>query len=257
MDLTVMGFDYGQKQVRIVLMEHEPWFVAADVLAVLALDRKALERLDEDEKGVSSIHTPGGNQNMTIVNEPGLYNLILGSRKPEAKAFKRWITHDVLPSIRKTGVYVAPVRKVQDDEAAQLKVKRLAIMELNAKTRQAKLLFDVTQRFRDRLSDTAIEGLLAVGAKVLTGQELIPLPATERMYTASEIAAELGVSANKVGRVANMLGLKTNEYGMYVLDKSPYSDKQVEAFRYNERGRQRLIQYFSGTVQSDESSGAR
>ena len=67
----------------------------------------AVERLDDDEKGVSSIYTPGGTQEMSIVSESGLYSLVLGSRKPEAKAFKRWITHDVIPSIRKTGGYVS------------------------------------------------------------------------------------------------------------------------------------------------------
>ncbi|MCL6594568.1 MAG: hypothetical protein K6T31_11370 [Alicyclobacillus sp.] len=89
-------------------------------------------------------------------------------------------------------------------------------------------------------------------AKVLTGQELLPLPTTERLYTASEIGAELGISANKVGRIANHLGLKTEEYGVYVLDKSPYCDKQVEAFRYNERGRARIIEYLQRTVPSPE-----
>ena len=68
----------------------------------------ATERLDNDEKGVSSIDTPGGKQEMSIVNEPGLYTLVLGSRKPEAKAFKRWVTHEVIPSIRKTGGYNLP-----------------------------------------------------------------------------------------------------------------------------------------------------
>lgn len=63
----------------------EPWFVAADVLAALELDRKAMERVDDDEKGVSSIHTLGGEQTVSTVNESGLYSLILGSRKPEAK----------------------------------------------------------------------------------------------------------------------------------------------------------------------------
>ncbi len=74
----------------------------------MRLDRKALERLDADEKGVSSVHTLGGDQDMTTVNEPGLYALILGSRKTEAKRFKRWVTHDVLPAIRKTGAYKTP-----------------------------------------------------------------------------------------------------------------------------------------------------
>lgn len=76
------------------------------MLAALALDRKAMERLDDDEKGVSSIHTPGGLQQVSTVNESGLYSLILGSRKPEAKPFKRWVTGgEVLPTIRKTGRY--------------------------------------------------------------------------------------------------------------------------------------------------------
>ena len=83
---------------------------AAGGRQVLHLDGpdKALERLDADEKGVSSIHTLGGDQDMTTVNEPGLYALILGSRKAEAKRFKRWVTHDVIPAIRKSGSYLTP-----------------------------------------------------------------------------------------------------------------------------------------------------
>ena len=79
--------------------------MAADVCKALEIDRTQSRRLDDDEKGVCSMHTPGGEQNVGIVNEYGLYNLILGSRKPEAKAFRRWITHEVLPSIRRHGVY--------------------------------------------------------------------------------------------------------------------------------------------------------
>jgi prophage antirepressor-like protein len=109
MNQQLVPFDFEGRPVRVVTdSQGEPWFVAADVLATIALDRKALERLDEDEKGVSSIHTPGGGQEMTTVNEPGLYTLVLGSRKSEAKRFKRWVTHEVLPSIRKTGSYAVP-----------------------------------------------------------------------------------------------------------------------------------------------------
>lgn len=68
--------------------------------------RDAVASLDDDEKGVGIIDTPGGKQEMSIVSEPGLYSLILRSRKPEAKAFKRWVTHDILPSIRRSGGYV-------------------------------------------------------------------------------------------------------------------------------------------------------
>ena len=102
----LVAFDFEGSQVRVVTdAQGEPWFVAADVLSTISLDRKALERLDDDEKGVNSIHTPGGTQEMTTVNEPGLYALVLGSRKAEAKRFKRWVTHEVLPAIRKTGSY--------------------------------------------------------------------------------------------------------------------------------------------------------
>ena len=96
-------------QVRTVILNGEIWFVAADVCRALELSdtHKAVDRLDDDEKGTNSIPTLGGPQDMLTVNEPGLYALILGSRKPEARAFKRWITHEVLPQIRRTGAYVA------------------------------------------------------------------------------------------------------------------------------------------------------
>lgn len=90
-------------------LEGEPWFVAADVCRALGLGNssKAVMPLDDDEKGITNSNTLGGEQKMVIVSEPGLYSLIVRSRKPEAKAFKRWITHEVIPSIRKTGGYIA------------------------------------------------------------------------------------------------------------------------------------------------------
>jgi len=95
-------------QVRVIERNGEPWFVAKDVCDCLELGdvSKAVSRLDTDEKGTNSIPTPGGIQEMLSVNEAGLYSLVLGSRKPEAKQFKRWITHEVIPSIRKHGAYM-------------------------------------------------------------------------------------------------------------------------------------------------------
>lgn len=109
MSTELIPFDFEGRQVRVVTdAQGEPWFVAADVCAALHLPdtHKAVARLDDDEKGRNSIPTLGGDQEMTVVNEPGLYSLVLGSRKPEAKRFKRWVTHEVLPAIRKTGRYV-------------------------------------------------------------------------------------------------------------------------------------------------------
>lgn len=95
-------------KIRTLTIDGEPWFVAADVCKALELGNPSMtvERLDADEKGISSIDTLGGKQRMAIINEPGLYSLVLSSRKPEAKAFKRWITHEVIPAIRKYGGYM-------------------------------------------------------------------------------------------------------------------------------------------------------
>lgn len=95
-------------KVRTLNLNGEPWFVAADVCKALELGNPSMtvERLDDDEKGISTIDTLGGKQRMAIINEPGLYSLVITSRKPEAKAFKRWITHEVIPSIRKHGAYM-------------------------------------------------------------------------------------------------------------------------------------------------------
>jgi len=97
-------------EIRTLFKDGQPWFVAVDVCRALEISnsRDATARLDADEKGVVLTDTLGGKQQMQIVNEAGLYTLILGSRKPEAKAFKRWITHEVIPAIRQHGAYMTP-----------------------------------------------------------------------------------------------------------------------------------------------------
>ena len=94
-------------RVRVVECEGEPCFVTKDVCECLELTdvSKTISLLDDDEKGTNSIRTLGGEQQMLVISEPGLYSLIFRSRKPEAKAFKRWIIHEVVPSIRKRGLY--------------------------------------------------------------------------------------------------------------------------------------------------------
>jgi anti-repressor protein len=103
-------FNYQTKEVRTVIKNGEPWFVAKDVCEILehSNSRVAISRLEEDEKGVSKVYTLGGEQELTVINEFGLYSLVLTSNKPEAKQFKRWITHEVIPSIRQHGTYMTP-----------------------------------------------------------------------------------------------------------------------------------------------------
>lgn len=101
-------FNYQGQQLRIVIKNNEPWFAAIDVCELLDIrnSRDALNRLDEDEKGaVGLTDAIGREQNTNIISESGLYALVLSSRKPEAKDFQRWIRKDVIPSIRKTGMY--------------------------------------------------------------------------------------------------------------------------------------------------------
>ena len=101
---------YKENPVRIIEKDEEPWFVAKDVCSILEIKEphRSIKGLDEDEKGRRSMTTPGGEQELTIINEPGLYRLVFKSRKKEAQAFKRWVCHEVLPSIRKNGAYFAP-----------------------------------------------------------------------------------------------------------------------------------------------------
>ena len=107
---ALTNFTYEGMGVRVLGTKYEPWFVAVDVCRILEIknSRDAVKRLDEDEKGVVLTDTLGGEQEVQIINESGFYTLILRSRKPEAKAFRRWVTHEVLPSIRKYGYYKAP-----------------------------------------------------------------------------------------------------------------------------------------------------
>ena len=132
---------YKNSPVRIVEKGGEPWFVAKDVCDILALGnpRSSIALLDEDERGVHSMDTPSGKQEMGIISEAGLYSLILRSRKPEAKAFKRWVTHEVLPSIRKTGAYLSPGMSNEQVKALVATLEEEMYRRIQAEIRLAKL----------------------------------------------------------------------------------------------------------------------
>ena len=112
---TLTPFHFEDQPVRVLLIDAEPWFVLADLCRVLGLSQpnKVALRLADDMKGRNRIPTPGGSQEMTIVNEPGMYEVVIRSDKPEATAFRRWVTSAVLPSIRKTGSFAVPESREQ------------------------------------------------------------------------------------------------------------------------------------------------
>lgn len=109
-EVKVFTFNESDQNIRVEVINNEPWFVAKDVCAALGIVNHldAISRLDDDEKGGSVVATPSGEQTMKVVNESGLYNLIFQSRKAEAKLFRKWVTSEVLPSIRRTGSYGEP-----------------------------------------------------------------------------------------------------------------------------------------------------
>ena len=111
--------------VRVTNKDGVDWFVAKDVCGVLDVKdpSMALTRLDEDEKGTNIIGTPGGAQEMLCINEYGLWQLVLTSRKPQAKEFKRWLTHEVIPAIRKNGGYIDGQEFVPAEEKEKLEAK--------------------------------------------------------------------------------------------------------------------------------------
>ena len=154
-------------QVRTVQKDGQPWFVAADVCRALEVrnNRDALSRLDNDEKGVALTDTPGGKQNLVIVNEPGLYTLVLGSRKPEARAFKRWITHEVIPSIRRSGGYIAGQESMTD---AELLSKALLVAQRQIEARDAQIeTMQPKALFADAVSASKTSILISELAKML------------------------------------------------------------------------------------------
>lgn len=196
-------FMYSDKEVRVVVKDGEPWFVAADVCKVLEVTNPtvALDRLDNDERAKFNLGRQG---ETNIVNEPGLYSLILGSRKREAKAFKRWITHDVIPAIRKFGGYLTPEaaeKALQDPDfiirlATALKeerAKRMALEEENLHLRPKAL-------YCDSVLDS--EGLIATNI----------------------IAKDYGMSAKVFNQKLERLGIQYRRGEMWAL-KAEYQDK--------------------------------
>ena len=133
--------------LRIVMVDSEPWFVGKDVAEKLGYSnpQKAVRNhVDDEDKGVNEMDTPGGKQNIIIINESGLYSLILKSKLPEAKQFKRWVTSEVLPSIRKDGGYIATNSDMSDEEimAKALMVAQKTIERKNLELQEHKRIIE-------------------------------------------------------------------------------------------------------------------
>lgn len=214
--------------IRAVNIDGVPWVVGKDVALALSYTnpQKAIRNhVVAEDKTVNDLFTVNGTKGI-LINESGLYSLILSSKLPRAKEFKHWVTSEVLPAIRKTGSYTAKESETQK--------QRATTMLMNARTRQAGLWLKIAQ-------NTGVteykEICNAYAANTLADKEVFALPQVEqKTYTATEVGEQLGISAHRVGTIAKQNNLKTEQYGKWFYDKSKYSAKQVETFRYNEAG---------------------
>lgn len=232
--------DFGN--IRVIENNGEPWFVGKDVAIALGYKDtvNALKtHVDVEDQMGWQIATPSrGQQNAKIINESGLYSLIMSSKLPQAKQFKHWVTSEVLPTIRKTGGYKTP-KQSSDRDKAMLK---------NAQARSAKLWLEIAkntgvQTYKDVCN--------AYAAKELAGEDVLPLPKVqEKTYSATDIGEMLGVSKSRIGALANKNNMKCDEYGSWFHDKSPYSGKEVEAFRYNGKAIEKFRSLLKGGEQA-------
>ena len=183
--------------IRTVELDGEPWLVGKDVAEALGYTnpRKALiDHVDDEDKGVTKCYTPGGDQDMTIINESGLYSLVLSSELPTARKFRRWVTSEVLPSIRRTGGYNLPkdypsaLRALADTEE-----KRLALLAENEAQRQVIADFEPVRQYVDTILHS--KGSLAT----------------------SQIAADYGISARALNRILHEEGIQHKVNSQWIL----------------------------------------
>lgn len=197
-------------RVRTTIIGGEPWFVAADVCRALDIGNPsdALNRLDDDERTLVSIEGASNGKPVNGVNEPGLYSLVLGSRKPEAKAFKRWITHDVIPAIRKTGGYQVPQSPAEQMAQGILAAQKLLAEKDTTIAKQTQLIGELKPKadYTDR---------------ILQSKSLV---------TITQIAKDYGMSGAAMNAKLHEMGVIYKLGGQWLL----YSKYQAKGYTHSE-----------------------
>lgn len=192
-------------EIRVIVRENEPWFVASDACRILEIANPtdALKRLDDDERARFNLGRQG---EANIVNEPGLYSLVLGSRKPEAKEFKRWLTHEVLPAIRKHGMYATDTVIEQVLQNPDFGIKLLIeLKEERDKRKELELLNDQKEQIIHELQPKASYYDLILQSK--------------SVLSISKIAKDYGMTANEMNKLLHSLGVQYKEGSVWLLYK--------------------------------------
>lgn len=236
-------------QVRTIVNEDKILFCASDVAKALGY-RNYNDAVNKHCRAIVKCDTPisGKIQAINFIPEGDIYRLIIRSKLPTAEKFESWVFDEVLPSIRKTGSYA-----IENNNNEDLKLRRLNIMEENARARRLKAENDRAKLWLELSEKTNRERVKQISeaytANTLAGQRVLELPKVEKMtYSAEDIGKIFGVSASKIGRIANKHHLKTKEYGDYFMDKARYANKEVQTFRYYENAIEVFRSLLGGAV---------
>lgn len=198
--MELQTFNFETQEVRTVIKNNEPWFVGKDVAEILGYKRTAdaiRQHVDKEDKGVGEIQTPGGIQKMTVVNESGLYALIFGSKLSKAKEFKRWVTSEVLPSIRKHGTYMTAetIEKALTDPDTIIQLATTLKEE-----REQRLIAE--QRINELQPKASYYDLILQNKSLLS---------------VTQIAKDYGKSAKWLNQKLHELGVQYNQSGTWLL----------------------------------------
>lgn len=165
-------------EIRTTVIDGEPWFVGKDVAMALGYGnpRQGIaSHVDAEDKGVQKLDTPSGEQEMTIINESGLFSLVLGSKLPSAKQFKHWVTAEVLPTIRKTGSY--SMKQKAQAEPDKTREMRAEAMLRNSISKQAKMMLEIAKASHIQAYR---EVMMAKAGNILAGENILPMPKSGR-----------------------------------------------------------------------------
>lgn len=250
MTSNLQEFFFESQQIRVITKNEEPWFILSDVCKILEIgnSRDVSRRLEDDEKGVVIIDTLGGPQKITIISEAGLYQVVLLSRKPSAKQFKRWVTHEVLPQIRKHGAYMTSSKieeLLQDPEAW---IKLLTALK-EERLQKNKLLRQIESDkpkivFADAVSTSSTRILIGELAKILKGNGIEI--GQNRLF---ERLRQEGFLVKRKGCDYNMPTQKSMELGLFKLKETAvtHSDGHItisKTAKITGKGQQYFLNYF-------------
>lgn len=247
---------FGEVECDIYSNEKEMFMTSTQLGECLGYNnpRKSISNLvnrfeylkEKDFSGVIKLGTPSGEQETRVFTEDGIYEVTMLAKTEKAKEFRAFI-RKLLKSLRKGEVKLIKPSNEQV-ELIEIKKKNADARLRNAKVREARFLLEAVDKYKNVLAEQSVELLTINALEVINGKDTIKKPVLPdiKYYSTTEIGEEVGVTANKVGKIANANNLKIDKYGKTILGKSQYSSRQCPTFIYNEEGKKKIIEILKG-----------